>query len=90
MVCPAFSPFPAISLPLPHFFVSSHLIHPLALSLPQSFGMIEADRQTSSDFADDPNVMAARSDAGVGIGSNCQIPRAGQKGSLGDIGESYL
>jgi hypothetical protein len=40
-----------------------------------------------ADFPDDPNVMAARSDAGVGIGSNCQIPRAGQKGSLGDIGE---
>jgi hypothetical protein len=34
--------------------------------------------------------MAARSDAGVGIGSNCQIPRAGQKGSLGDIGELYF
>jgi hypothetical protein len=42
-----------------------------------------------ADFPDDPNVMAARSDAGVGIGSNCQIPRAGQKGSLGDIGEFY-
>jgi len=48
-----------------------------------------ADGQTSSDFADDPNVMAARSDAGVGIGSNCQIPRAGQKGSLGDIGRFH-
>ena len=45
-----------------------------------------ADKQTSTDFADDPNVMAARSDAGVGIGSDCQIPRAGQQGSLGDIG----
>jgi hypothetical protein len=33
--------------------------------------------------------MAARSDAGVGIGSNCQIPRAGQKGSLGDIGRFH-
>jgi hypothetical protein len=33
--------------------------------------------------------MAARNDAGVGIGSNCQIPRAGQKGSLGDIGRFH-
>lgn len=49
-----------------------------------------ADKQTSTDFADDPNVMAARSDAGVGIGSDCQIPRAGQQGSLGDIGMFFI
>jgi hypothetical protein len=35
---------------------------------------------------DDPNAMIARSDAGVGVGSNCEIPRAGHRGSIGDIG----
>jgi hypothetical protein len=45
-----------------------------------------ADKQRSSDLIDDPNVVLARNDAGTGIGSDCQIPRAGQRGSMGDIG----
>lgn len=44
--------------------------------------------QVSTDFDDDPNVMAARNAAGTGIGSNCQIPRMGTRGSIGDIGAS--
>lgn len=44
--------------------------------------------QVSTDFNDDPNVMAARNAAGTGIGSNCQIPRMGTRDSIGDIGMS--
>lgn len=42
----------------------------------------------STDFDDDPNVMAARNAAGTGIGSDCQIPRMGTRDSIGDIGQS--
>ncbi|WVO17477.1 hypothetical protein L204_105169 [Cryptococcus depauperatus] len=40
---------------------------------------------SSSSSSEDPVVLAAKSDAGTGIGSNCQIARVGHRGSSGDI-----
>ncbi|WVW81018.1 hypothetical protein I302_103009 [Kwoniella bestiolae CBS 10118] len=40
---------------------------------------------TGESVREDPVVEVARSDAGVGVGSDCQIARVGHRGSPGDI-----
>ncbi|KAK4686659.1 hypothetical protein P7C73_g3464, partial [Tremellales sp. Uapishka_1] len=45
---------------------------------------------TSSSVNEDTAVQTARSNAGTGVGANCEIPRVGQRGSSGDIGASIL
>ncbi|ORY35850.1 chitin synthase III catalytic subunit-domain-containing protein [Naematelia encephala] len=40
---------------------------------------------TANNVSDDPNVLAARTQAGVGVGSQCEIPHVGNRGSVGDV-----
>nr|XP_019000641.1 uncharacterized protein I203_06686 [Kwoniella mangroviensis CBS 8507]OCF64102.1 hypothetical protein I203_06686 [Kwoniella mangroviensis CBS 8507] len=40
---------------------------------------------TGESAREDPVVQVARSDAGVGVGSNCEMARVGHRGSPGDI-----
>jgi hypothetical protein len=35
-------------------------------------------------------VQAARADGGTGVGANCEIPHAGHRGSIGDIGTAQV
>ncbi|TYJ55627.1 hypothetical protein B9479_003659 [Cryptococcus floricola] len=60
-------------------------VPPLTTLFPNSSDFFDQYNITGQNSDEDPVVQAAVSDAGTGIGSNCEIARVGHRGSNGDI-----
>ncbi|WVQ70595.1 hypothetical protein IAR50_000114 [Cryptococcus sp. DSM 104548] len=60
-------------------------VPPLTTLFPNSSDFFDQYNITGQNSNEDPVVQTAVSDAGTGIGSNCEIPRVGHRGSVGDI-----
>ncbi|WWC92120.1 uncharacterized protein L201_007074 [Kwoniella dendrophila CBS 6074] len=67
----------------------SQLFHsespPLTFLFPDSSEFFTDYNITGQNAREDPVVQTARSDAGVGVASNCEIARVGRRGSSSDI-----
>ncbi|WVQ85849.1 hypothetical protein IAT38_008017 [Cryptococcus sp. DSM 104549] len=57
----------------------------LTALFPSSSDFFAQYNVTGSSSTEDPVVLAAKGDAGTGIAANCEIARAGHRGSSGDI-----
>ncbi|WVQ87834.1 hypothetical protein IAS59_001564 [Cryptococcus gattii] len=57
----------------------------LTTLFPESSNFFSQYNVTGRNSNEDLTVLAAKRDAGTGVGSNCEIARVGQRGSSGDV-----
>ncbi|WRT70536.1 uncharacterized protein IL334_007534 [Kwoniella shivajii] len=76
---------PQCNLFFSQFFNSDTTSSAFTILFPDSSDFFTKYNITGQNAREDPVVEIARSDSGVGIGSNCEIARVGHRGSPGDI-----
>lgn len=79
--------FPASSAFFEIYDVVSLYPHPCRFRTHDADQSADVSLKTSNSARGDPNIDAAVRQAGAGLGASCEIARAGQRGSIGDIGE---